>query len=322
MTARLTRHLYAADLLTTGFAAALAALSLVASSRLPHWPHVFTTAVAVALAAPVLGSLRARTDSVFVRVLHDWSLAPLVYLIYRELYLVIGPLNGGQTRDGWLIAADRWLFGLDPTVWIGRLANPAVTEVLQSGYTLFYALILIVGAELWRHRADGRFRVYVFACGYAFYLSYIGYLLVPAVGPRGTLHDFLTLDRDLPGLWLTPYLRVFVNVGGLAPTNVPNDVFQAVAHRDVFPSGHTLVTLLLLYWAWRNHLVVRWVVTLPAALLIVATIYLRYHYVIDVMSGASLAVFCIATTRPFHARVARTFGTLDAGSPSATCVGR
>jgi membrane-associated phospholipid phosphatase len=306
------RLLFAADLLTMAFALALGLLSIAASSLLPDWRHVLVTGLAVSVLVPVLALLRERRDTPFWRFVHDWSLAPLVYVLYRELYLVIGPLHAGRTRDAWLIAADRWIFGTDPTVWLARFAHPAVTEVLQAGYTLFYVLILTVGADLWRRRRDGRFHVYVFACAYAFYvLSYIGYLLVPAVGPRGTLHEYQAIDLDLPGLWLTPWLRAFVNAGGLAPTGVPNFVFQAVAHRDVFPSGHTMVTLVVLYWAWRHRLPVRWYVTVPGVLLIAATVYLRYHYVIDVLAGAALAGVCVLTTPALHGWVSRTFGTRD-----------
>jgi hypothetical protein len=120
MLARLTSRLFAADLLLSAFALGLTVLSLLASARLPDWRHVASSGLAIASLVPMLALLRARRDTPFLRFFHDWSLAPLVYLIYRELYLVNGPLHDGRTRDAWLIAADRWLFGGDPTVWLAR----------------------------------------------------------------------------------------------------------------------------------------------------------------------------------------------------------
>jgi len=61
-----------------------------------------------------------------------------------------------------------------------------------------------------------------------------------------------------------------------------------LAPRDAFPSGHVLVTLLSIGWAWGCRLRVRWPVTAVGALLVAATVYLRYHYVVDVLAGAVL----------------------------------
>jgi membrane-associated phospholipid phosphatase len=44
----------------------------------------------------------------------------------------------------------------------------------------------------------------------------------------------------------------------------------------------------------------------------VATVYLRYHYVADVLAGAALAVLCLVVAPPLHGWLARHFGTLDA----------
>jgi membrane-associated phospholipid phosphatase len=47
-------------------------------------------------------------------------------------------------------------------------------------------------------------------------------------------------------------------------------------------------------------------------LLVVATVYLRYHYVADVLAGAGLAVLCLAIAPLLHGWLARHLGTLDA----------
>jgi len=63
--------------------------------------------------------------------------------------------------------------------------------------------------------------------------------------------------------------------------------------RDAFPSGHTAVTLVVLYLAYRFKKTLFWIF-LPIVLsLVVATVYLRYHYVVDVIAGVLLFVFTI-----------------------------
>jgi membrane-associated phospholipid phosphatase len=293
--------LYASDVLTIGFVGILAAVALAGAPRIPDWRHVVATSVLLALAVSWLAWLHARTRSRIVRFLHGWALAPMVYVLYRELHLVTGPLHQGRVLDGWLIAADRWLFGVEPTAWAGAFARPVFTEVLQVAYTSFYVLILMVGGELWRRADERGFRQYLFACGLTFYVSFLGYLLAPAVGPRFALYDVATIERQMPGLWLTPYLRSFVNAGGLVPSGVAPSLAPALAHRDAFPSGHTMVTIVLMCWAWRERLAVRWFVIPAGLLLIVATIYLRYHYVVDVVAGIVLAAGCVAAALPLHA---------------------
>ncbi|HEY6953528.1 MAG TPA: phosphatase PAP2 family protein, partial [Bacteroidota bacterium] len=118
---------------------------------------------------------------------------------------------------------------------------------------------------------------------YGFYLSYLGYFLLPAVGPRFTLHNFADLDRDLPGIFFTHIFRGIINAGESISASLPNPV--EVVQRDVFPSGHTQLTLVCTYLAFHFKLKSRRFVAILAALLIVGTVYLRYHYVVDLLGG-------------------------------------
>jgi membrane-associated phospholipid phosphatase len=64
--------------------------------------------------------------------------------------------------------------------------------------------------------------------------------------------------------------------------------------RDCFPSGHTELTMLVLYCAWRFERRAFWIMVPPACVLVISTVYLRYHYVIDVIAGAVVAVAIMA----------------------------
>ena len=232
--------------------------------------------------------------------LHDWIFAPLAYLLYLLMHAVVGPVRGTWIADPILIAIDRRVLGADVAVWLAPLARPWLTETLQVAYTSFYALMLAAGIELYVKRDFRRFHLYTFSCAVGFLVSFVGYLLVPAVGPRFTLFDVATVERELPGLWLTPALRTFVDGGGLVPPGLSKTAAAALAPRDVFPSGHTMMTAMAIYWTWRFGLRTRWVVSVVGALLIAATMYLRYHYAVDVVAGLVLAAVCLVATRPLH----------------------
>ena len=150
---------------------------------------------------------------------------------------------------------------------------------------------------------------------YGFYLSYVGYFVLPAVGPRFTLHDFHALNTELPGIWLTNGIREFVNSG----ESIPSGVLRAIdyAQRDAFPSGHTQLTLVILYIAFINRLRSRWVLLVVGSLLIVSTIYLRYHYVVDVLAGVAFFFFTIWTGLKIDAWWRRVKGGLKSAGTSS-----
>lgn len=307
----IARRLFAIDILTMAFMSALAAGAIARSAQIPEWMTVVAVCAAVAGGVPFLGWLRTHLDLGAVRLLHDWSFAVTVYAIYLAVLLVAGPSHSGRVYDVWLIAADRWLFGTDPTVWLSRLVHPIATEVLQIAYAMFYVLPLAVAAELYLSGRQRAFHQWAFVCGCGFFVTYAGYLTMPAIGPRFTLHGLNTTARELPGLWLTPFLSALVDGGGMVPAGVAADQAVRLAPRDAFPSGHTLVTILTVAWAWRQRMRVRWVVTVVGGLLVLATVYLRYHYVTDVLAGAGLAVLCFAFGPAAHAWLARQLGTID-----------
>jgi membrane-associated phospholipid phosphatase len=60
-------------------------------------------------------------------------------------------------------------------------------------------------------------------------------------------------------------------------------------HRNCMPSGHTMMTLMNMILAFRYRSKLRWVFLVMGLSLIFATVYLRYHYVVDVLAGIILA---------------------------------
>lgn len=313
---RVTRYLHSADVLLIGFLTMLSLIDLVFCGRIPRWWELVTINVVITGSIVCLAYFRHTTGLRFLRYVHDWYIAPGVFLSFKELYFMIHPLHG-RDYDQLLIAADRWMFGVDPTHWIMQFAHPVLTEVLQIAYTSFYFLFLLVGFELYRRKDYDVFHLFMFTCVYGFFLSYLGYFTLPAIGPRFTLHDFSALDRELPGLWLTPALRWFVNFGESIPMNVPNAVAIANTQRDVFPSGHTMMMLALISMAYTFRSRWRVFLTVTGILLIIATVYQRYHYVVDLLGGAAAMVLCIATARPLYELLKSRLQIMESRMPPA-----
>lgn len=243
----------------------------------------------------------------WVRLLHWLYIAPVIYLMYQEVHAYVPAVNP-RLYDELLIAWDLALFGTHPTHWLARFAHPLLTEYLQTAYMLFYFLPLIHGAELlWRRRFhDAAELARLMAFG--FYVSYLCYFVLPAIGPRFTLHDFRQLDQELPGLWLTPRWRAYINAGGGIPPGAPDP--EKHVHRDCMPSGHTMMTLLNLLLAFRFRSRTRWLLAVAGMSLIVATVYLRYHYVVDLLAGA-LCTLGVLWLEPRLHRLLRRVGWIQ-----------
>jgi membrane-associated phospholipid phosphatase len=114
------------------------------------------------------------------------------------------------------------------------------------------------------------------------------YLIFPAVGPRFHLHNFYSIDTELPGLFLTKPLRVILNFGESIPAGIANP--QDYVQRDAMPSLHAEIAILLAYLSKKLKLKSFYFYLPYCILMLIATVYLRYHYVIDLIAGAALAV--------------------------------
>jgi membrane-associated phospholipid phosphatase len=161
-----------------------------------------------------------------------------------------------------------------------RLITPTLTTLLQLAYLSYYAIPLALGLLLiWRGRFE-EFEEVLFGILLCFYLSYLCYLIVPAIGPRFTLSQYQSTGLQLPPF--LAHLRDALN--GLEKNKT-----------DAFPSGHTAVSVLTLYYAWEKGEKVLFAVLMPLSMaLIISTVYLRYHYVVDVLGGLALTGITIA----------------------------
>lgn len=245
--------------------------------------------IAIHVAALAVLWLAVKTPSWYPSfVFRHWY--PLLYVAgcYREMSILI-PIVRTWTADSTLAGLDFGVWQANPTVWLEHLQTPASVELFQVIYSTFLPVIILIGALLWLKRDFDDFRRYAFLLALGFLVSYIGYLLVPARGPRFLLAGLQT--TELHGLWVADWLRAL------------NDRMES-AHYDCFPSGHTELTLLA--W-WSSRAISRnlsRVMFVYALGVIFATVYLRYHYTVDVLAGVLVAWALIVLSPRIYAALA------------------
>ncbi|KAF0180536.1 MAG: PAP2 superfamily protein [Nitrospirae bacterium] len=197
-----------------------------------------------------------------------------VMVMFDSLGLVVHYVNP-QDIDHLLIRLDYQLFGFHPTVSLEAIMHPLLSDILQIAYTTYYFLPIAMGVSLWRQGNHDAFHFFVFMILLCFYLTYIGYLLFPALGPRYAMAHLQT--ADLPGSIVTHSIQSALN-------------WLEGVKRDAFPSGHTGIALTALLLAWRFDQRLFRIFAVPVLLLVAATVYCRYHYVVDVFGGIALVV--------------------------------
>jgi len=179
---------------------------------------------------------------------------------------------------------DRFLFGVDPTIWMQHWIVPWLTDLLSLAYLSYYFLPFTLVLVLYIKNRPGLYpAIFVLTLGY--YVSFIGYILFPAVGPRYAMTSLYTVP--LEGSFLTDFVR---------------DGLNAIEHnkRDCMPSGHTQIALTVLYLGYRYEKAIFYVFLPVVCGLVFSTVYLRYHYVVDLFVGAAIAVATVAIGPPLY----------------------
>ncbi len=221
------------------------------------------------------------------RVLREFYVIPFVYPMYAQTFVMLPYIRSGL-YDQELISLDHALCGVHPTQWLQQFSHPVLTEYFQLCYVAFFFLPSIHGIILFRGGRFKEFEQLSRMMVFAFFVSYVAYFGFPAVGPRFTLHDFSSMNLELPGLWVTAFLREQVNKGGGVIAGVLDPA--SVVNRDCMPSGHTMMTLVNIIMTWRFQTRGKWFFTVVGSSLIVATLYLRYHYLVDILAGILCAL--------------------------------
>ena len=269
----MTRRLNLLDILTVVFITIIILLLILFYPRFPRGWLLLTGYIILLLLALFISDARRRWREIaIVRVLCDIS--PVFFI------LAIFELLGGVTpyirpdMDNLLIRIDLALFGVHPTVWMENFFIPWAADILALAYISYYFIpIILVLILYFRGSANGFFlTASTLLLGY--YICYIIYILMPAIGPRFTLASLQQVPLH----------------GGIIMNTIV-DTLNALEgnKRDCFPSGHTQTVLISLWFAFKFRRPLFWIYLPVIIALIISTVYLRYHYVIDLIAGVAAA---------------------------------
>lgn len=266
-------------------------------TRIPNIGMLIMQNVFIALTIISIATLGRYRAGIIFQNIHRYYHLPIIYVVFMQVFVYIGVMNPFD-YDPILMAWDKALFGVNPTEWLQQFAFPALTEFLQIAYVLFYFHAFAQSIELnirgLYEEAERVTRTIVFG----FLLSYLAYFFMPAIGPRFSVHEYASITTDLPGLWVTDIIRNIIDTGdGFRDKSIAPALQM---HRNCMPSGHTMMTLMNMILAFRFRSKLRWVFFVMGCSLIFSTVYLRYHYVVDVIAGIILALVSLRLESWIH----------------------
>lgn len=267
------RRIHLLEGLSITFLGSLIILVILFYARFPHGWQLLGGLICLFLLAWFVSAARWRWGKYrAIRLLCDFSPLFFVTTIYEFLGGIIPYLR--PDVDNLLIKIDFALFGVYPTVWLERFFTPWLADILALAYAAYYFIpvILIIILYVWGKEEEFARTICTLVFGY--YISYVGYIIMPAIGPRFVLASLQHVP--LRGGAILNSMITILNVLEGNP-------------RDCFPSGHTQMVLISLWFAFIYRRPLFWIYLPISILLIFSTIYLRYHYVIDVLAGFAFA---------------------------------
>lgn len=223
----------------------------------------------------------SRSPSPFLSLVREFLPVPVVPFVFLHLGFLI-PLVHPRSYDRELEALDRLLLGSEAQAALYALPLPAwLADLLTLAYSTFFFLPIVLLVALVKARDPYLPRVSSTII-ITFLVSYAGYFLVPAYGPRAGVarERYASLPPGLVG----------------APIRDLLDHWEKTK-TDAFPSGHTMVTLAVLYCARRRAPRVYTALLPVGALLIAATVLLTYHYVADVLAALPFLLLSLGLAR-------------------------
>ena len=219
----------------------------------------------------------SRYKNIFKRILPPISV-PILYSVVGDVvsFLKI------PKQDLLLQKIDRWLLGGNLSLKIQALAHPIVTELLYIVYILFfyYAISSVVYYARQKQEVREKFYNGLFSL---YWIGFFFYVLTPATGPYvHMMHQFEAPLKE--GLYFS--------------SSIYDLVLSRNNQADIFPSLHCGISAYCLFFDWAHRKKYIYLTLIFCILIWIATLYLRYHYFIDVICGIGLAyLFFLRTNK-------------------------
>jgi membrane-associated phospholipid phosphatase len=264
--------------LTASYLAITAALIAILGNGIPG--RFWLIAMHLTLSASLLILNRAKPPTGILRVIRDWHPLILFPLLYKEVE-VLAAFMGNWRLTAAIPAWESALFAGQPSLYLSeRLAFVPLSEYLHFCYLSYVIVIPSVTAYWYFSGRRAAFGELLLLLSTVLLGSYLFFILLPVDSPY---YLSQRLGPPLSGHFFFDLVHQMSDRGG--------------ARGGAFPSAHVSGAVVVILVAWRHQ---RWLAYLLAPIsggLLFATVYGRFHYVLDTLAGGSLAIAVVVAYR-------------------------
>lgn len=193
----------------------------------------------------------------------------LFFLFCFEQMSRLVHLVNPRWQDAKLLGFDRWLTGVTPSLWFEHLAYPALTEFMEFSYFTYFVYLLILGGVLYSQRDKEEYWAVMSYSAIGYVFGYVTAMLFPVQSPWFTLAGHW--HSELTGGPFTALIHLIEKYGRV--------------HGAAFPSQHVAGAMAALWGAWRHRRWLFWTFLPFVVSMCISTVYVRNHYVADVLGG-------------------------------------
>jgi membrane-associated phospholipid phosphatase len=209
------------------------------------------------------------------------NLFPLAFIAYwyPETYYMNEHIFGNL--DMFFAHADQYLFGCQPSLEFSKcLPQIWINELMNFGYLSYYFIIAAtVFIAFVKSRKCMEYAVFVILC--SFFIYYATFIILPVTGPQ---FYFASPENSIPCGGFFRSAMIFLQEMGEKPTGA-------------FPSSHVGICLICMYFIFRYSRKIFYLLVPVAFILICSTVYIKAHYLIDIVGGFASAPIYFAISK-------------------------
>lgn len=212
--------------------------------------------------------LSSKTDKKTLQFVHLFYPILLLTYFYGET-AQFNQLIFAENLDPIFYNLEELVFGFQPSLEFSiRFPQKWFSELLNFGYFSYYILTFGVSFTFFILRSAQVEKV-IFIIITSFFIYYLVFLIFPVVGPQ---YYFRSPLSDAADSGIFSRAVKLVQYYGEYPTGA-------------FPSSHVGMVVIFLYLSFKNISWLFWIIMPLFALILMATVYIKAHYAIDVIAG-------------------------------------
>ncbi len=233
-----------------------------------HNPHIhFFVFIAIGIIIFLL--IKYGYKSKTLTFFRDWY-PVFAFSYFFEVTSALNKVIFPDFIDSFFQKIDFAIFGYQPAIeWGIKFDSYLLNEIMSFAYFSYYLMFPLLGLLLYFKNRKA-FHRFIFLTSFVFYICYLTYNILPVIGGRFWSNTIEITTTYRYGIF----------------TRILAFIYNQTTHLGgAVPSSHVAIAIVITISALRNRRWLGWVFVILTFFLSISTVYLHYHYFIDVIAG-------------------------------------